>query len=451
MQTALAMRFIIATLLLVSTRMTAYAQQDTIRKPTDRFNLHFQTTYIYQYSARFKTPYSGTNSLSGDEEKQNSLTMTLFGGARLWKGAEVYVNPEMAGGSGLSGALGMGGSSNGETFRVGNPAPTLYLARAFFVQTIGLKGSGADTIDDGANALASFSPKNHLRFLIGKYSLGDIFDQNGVSNSPRTQFMNWSLMNTGAWDYAANVRGYTFAMAAELALNGWAYKVAAAALPEEANGEKLSTDFGKSIAFNAQLEHSYKLHGQEGNLRLLAYYNKTHMGSYNDAIWKARFSRLPNAIPIVESTRSEGRTKVGFAFNLDQKLNDNLSFFTRISWNDGKNETWCFTEIDQTAALGVSLKGTRWRRPDDIVGFGFVANGLSEDHRMYLGMGGEGFILGDGGLVYAPETIGELYYSAKLRKEGLWLTADYQLCLNPGYNNDRGPASIASIRVHIEF
>ncbi len=165
----------------------AFAQQDTIRKPVaNRVNLHFQTTYIYQYSARFKTPYSGVNSLSGDEEKQNSLTMTLFGGARLWKGAEVYVNPEIAGGSGLSGALGVGGSLNGETFRVGNPAPSLYLARLFFSQTIGLKGSEADTIEDGANALATFSPKNHLRFLIGKYSLGDIFDQNAVSNSPRT-------------------------------------------------------------------------------------------------------------------------------------------------------------------------------------------------------------------------------------------------------------------------
>ncbi len=430
--------------------LRVFAQYDTIRKPDARFNLHFQTTYIYQYSARFTTPYSGPHSLSGDEEKQNSLIMTLYGGARLWKGAEVYINPEIAGGSGLSGALGMAGSSNGETFRVGDPAPTLYLGRAFFSQTIALKGNDVDTPEDGANALATFTPKSHLRFVIGKYSLGDIFDQNAVSNSPRTQFMNWSLMNTGAWDYAANVRGYTLAGAAELALNGWAFKAAVAALPEEANGDKLSTDFGKSLSLNAEIARSYKIRGDEGTWRFLLFHNKTHMGSYRAATYEALLSGS-GIIPDVVETRLEGRHKIGFAFNLDQKLSRNLSFFTRIGWNDGKTETWCFTEIDQTAALGIALKGRRWKRADDVLGFGFVANGLSEDHREYLAYGGEGFILGDRGLFFAPETIAELYYSARLRKEGLWLSADYQLCLNPGYNKDRGPASIASIRIHVEL
>lgn len=437
------MRRLYCTGIAIAATFPAFAQQDTIRKPGSRFNLHFQTTYIYQYSARFRTPYSGQNSLSGDEEKQNSLTMTLFGGARLWKGAQVYMNPEIAGGSGLSGALGMGGSSNGETFRVGNPAPTIYLARAFFVQTIALKSSDVDTIEDGANALATFTPKNHLRFLIGKYSLGDLFDQNGISNSPRTQFMNWSLMNTGAWDYAANVRGYTLAASAELTLNSMAYKVAASALPVEANGDKLETDFDKSIALNAEVNWSYAWHGWEGNLRLLGFYNKTHMGNYRQAT--NGFS------PDVEATRAYGRTKAGLAFNADQKISDNLSIFTRIGWNDGKNETWCFTEIDRTGALGAQLKGNSWKRADDVLGLAFVANGLSKDHRTYLAAGGNGFILGDGALSYVPEAIGEIYYSAKLRKEGLWLSGDYQLCVNPGYNKDRGPASIASIRVHVEF
>lgn len=416
-----------------------------MRRPAGRFNLHFQTTYIYQYSARFHSPYEGQNSLSSNEERDNSLTMTLFGGARLWKGAEVYVNPEIAGGSGLSGALGMGGSSNGETFRVGNPSPALYLGRAFFVQTIGLKGSDYDTVEDGANALATFTPKNHLRFVVGKYSLGDVFDQNNVSNSPRTQFMNWSLMNTGAWDYAANVRGYTLAASAELSLHDWSYKIAAAALPIEANGDRLETQYSKSLALNAEIDRTYKWHGREGNLRVLGFHNKTHMGSY-----AAAFATMQDT-PDVVSTRDYGRTKTGFAISADQEFSDNLSAFARIGWNDGKTETWCFTEIDQTFALGAQLKGIKWKRNDDMLGLAFVVNGLSTDHRDYLKAGGYGFILGDGGLNYAPETIGELYYSAKLRKEGLWLTADYQLCLNPGYNKDRGPASIASIRVHVEL
>lgn len=443
----LLMRRILFIFSLLAASLAAHAQQDTMRKPSGRFNLHFQTTYIYQYSARFHSPYEGQNSLSADEEKQNSLTMTLFGGARLWKGAEVYVNPEIAGGSGLSGALGMGGSSNGETFRVGNPAPTLYLGRAFFTQTIGLKGSQVDTVEDGANALATFSPKNHIRFVVGKYSLGDIFDQNAVSNSPRTQFMNWSLMNTGAWDYAANVRGYTFAAAAELSLNNWSYKVAAAALPEVANGDELSTDFGKSLALNAEVDRSYTAHGMPGTFRLLVFHNKTHMGRYSEAAAQIPFRPVRD----IEETRAEGRTKTGFAFNIDQQLSENLSAFARIGWNDGKNETWCFTEIDNTGALGISLAGKKWRRPEDVIGLAFVANGLSDSHQEYLKRGGNGFILGDGYLNYAPEAIGELYYSAKLHKQGLWLSADYQLCMNPGYNQDRGPASIASIRVHVEL
>lgn len=435
-------------LLLLMPLSHVYAQPDTLHKPAaSRFNLHFQTTYIYQYSARFHAPYSGPNSLNPNEERQNSLTMTLFGGARLWKGAEVYVNPEIAGGSGLSGALGMAGSSNGETTRVGDPSPTLYLGRAFFMQTFGLKGSEVDTVDDGANALSSFLPKNHLRFYLGKFSMGDVFDQNSISNSPRTQFMNWCLMNTGAWDYAANVRGYTLAAAAEVSLNGWSYKVGAAALPEEANGNKLDMDFGRSLSLNAEIDRSYSWHGRPGNIRVLGFRNQTHMGSYTDAI---RIAQVIDTADVTQ-TRGYGRTKTGITLSADQELSATLSAFLRLGWNDGKNETWCFTEIDHSAALGAQLKGNGWRRADDILGMAFAVNGISKEHRDYLAAGGIGFIIGDGRLDYAPETIGEIYYSAKLRKEGLWLSADYQLCLNPGYNKDRGPASIASLRVHVEL
>jgi high affinity Mn2+ porin len=259
--------------------------------------------------------------------------------------------------------------------------------------------------------------------------------------------MNWSLMNTGAWDYAANVRGYTYAAAAELSLNNWSYKIAAAALPETANGDKLSTDFGKSLALNAEVDHNYKSHGMPGTVRLLLFHNKTQMGNYSDATSAYPFRPLRD----IEDTRAEGRTKSGFAFNIDQQLSENLSAFVRIGWNDGKNETWCFTEIDHTGAFGFSLKGAKWKRAEDVLGFAFVSNGISGPHQEYLSRGGNGFILGDGRLDYGAEAIGELYYSAKLHRQGLWLSGDYQLCMNPGYNKDRGPASIASIRVHVEL
>lgn len=441
------MRHLILTAATAAASLLANAQADSIRKPESRFNLHFQTTYIYQYSARFKTPYSGKNSLSGDEEKQNSLTATLYAGARLWKGAEVYINPELAGGSGLSGAVGMGGSSNGETFRVGDPAPTLYLGRLFMSQTfrIGPKRI-TEEVEDDANALHTFQPKNHLRILLGKWSLGDMFDINAVSNSPRTGFMNWSLMNTGAWDYAANVRGYTYAAGAELSLGNWAGKIAAATLPFEANGATMETDIRRSISLNAGLDHSYKWRGHDGNIRLLGFMNRTHLGSYAQAI---DLSRAFNTFPDITSTQKYSRNKTGFAISADQQLTGDLSIFSRIGWNDGKTETWCFTEIDHSAAMGAVLDGKRWKRNDDELGIAAVVNGLSKDHREYLRLGGNGFILGDGTLDYAPEEIAELYYSCKVLKQGLWLSADYQLCLNPGYNHDRGPANIASLRVHV--
>lgn len=419
------------------------AAQDTIQK-TDRFNLHFQTTYVYQYKPSFHSPYEGQNSLIGKEEEQNSITATLYFGARLWKGAELYLNPELAGGSGLSGALGMAGSSNGETFRIGNPAPALYRARYFLKQTFPF-GNETEWQDDDANQLGGYTPKNRLSFYLGKISMGDLFDNNEYSNSPRTQFMNWALMNNGAWDYAANVRGYTYSFATELLLGGWAYKLAIATLPKEANGQKLNLNFKDSFAFaiNAEVGKEYSMNGKKGHLRLLGYHNNANMGNYVKA------SKM--AVPDIESTRKLGRTKWGFGINVDQELNKTTGLFGRAGWNDGKNETWVFAEIDRTVSLGASFNGERWRRNEDNAGIAVLVNGLSQDHRTYLAKGGSGFLIGDGALNYSAEEIAELYYNVKPSKVPLWFTGDYQFVVHPGYNKDRGPVHIFSIRLHTEF
>jgi len=413
---------------------------------SNRFNLHFQTTYIYQYKPKFLSPYEGANSLTGDEEKQNSLTATMYLGVRLWKGGAIYINPEIAGGSGLSGALGMAGSSNGETFRVGNPAPSLYMGRAYLQQTFALGGSDSYTSDD-ANQLGGLQPDDYLRLVAGKYSLGDFFDNNEYSNSPRTQFMNWALMNNGAWDYAANVRGYTLAFTAGLQKGNMNYKACIAAVPTEANGAKLNTDISKGFALNAEVTRSYQLHHQPGHLRILGYYNTAESGNYQRAV------RYPGVGgPDITLSRGEAlRHKIGFGINADQQLNDMLGLLARIGWNDGKNETWAFTEIDRTASMGLAVNGKKWKRPDDNGGIAFLVNGLSADHRNYLEAGGSGFILGDGKLNYAPETAAEIYYSFKPAGAPLWVSGDYQLCFNPGYNADRGPVNIFSVRVHAEL
>ena len=435
---------IISAIIFFSFIVSNIIAQDSL-KP-QRLNIHFQTTYIYQIKPSFNSPYEGINSLTGKPEKENSITATLYVGARLWKDAEVYINPEIAGGSGLSGATGMAGSSNGETFRVGDPSPTLYSARYYLKQTFALSKERS-LQDDNANQLSIYQPKNYLSLWFGKFSLGDVFDQNAYCNSPRTQFMNWSLMNDGAWDYAANVRGYTYSFTSVLQLNSFTYKLSFATLPKEANGKALNTDFKDSFAvgINAEVDKSFSINEKEAHIKLLAFYNRANFGNYEEAV-------KTTGIPDVTATRKLGRTKTGFEVNADVQLNKTEGLFTRAGWNDGKNETWVFTEIDRTACIGISFNGNKWKRKDDNAGIAAVLNGISKEHRNYIAKGGSGFILGDGKLNYGAESIAELYYNFKPSdKLPLWLTADYQFALNPGYNKDRGPVNIFSFRVHTQF
>ncbi len=411
-----------------------------------KVNLHFQATYIYQYKPAFNTPYESAHSINGKEEKDNSLTATMYVGLKLWKGAELYFNPEIAGGSGLSGAFGMAASTNGETFRVGEPAPTLYLARGYFRQVFAL-GSNSDTLEDAQNQLRGAQSSRNLSITVGKFSLGDFFDNNDYSNSPKTQFINWALMSNSAWDYAANLRGYTVGAVAALKYDNTIYKIGVAALPKVANGADLNTDYGMAHGINAEVVRTYQLRKREGHVRVLAYYNETNMGLYSQALHTIDSSNRPDVI----MTEKFGRSKKGVCINADQKLTGNLSAFARLGWNDGKTETWAFTEVDRTVSLGFSINGQAWKRNRDNVGVAVVMNGLSAEHKDYLAAGGYGFQLGDGKLNYAPETVAELYYNYKPLNYGIWMTGDYQFGMNPGYNKDRGPIQVFSFRVHVEL
>lgn len=434
------MRSTLVTLLLL-TCIVVNAQH--ANDSAQKFNFHFQTTYVYQYKPAFHSPYSAVNSLKGEEEKQNSLSATLCFGVRLWKGAALFINPEIIGGSGLSGAVGMGASSNGETFRVGNPEPTLFLGRAYLQQTFAL-GDGYLKNDDDFNQLRGVSPKNYIKLLAGKFCLGDIFDNNDYSNTPRLQFLNWAFMNNGAWDYAADVRGYTYSVSAILRLNNWAFKAGVATLPKTANGDKLNINLSEAISLNAEVEKDYTIKGKPGNVKVLAFRNEANMGNYAEA--------LKMTDPDITQTRAFGRTKYGFGINAQQQLGKYTGLFARLGWNDGKNETWCFTEIDRSFSAGIFVDGEKWKRNDDELGIATAISGLSKEHHEYLAQGGYGFILGDGALNYALENVTELYYKVKpFAKYPIWFTGDYQFVLNPGYNKDRGPASILSARFHVEF
>ncbi len=406
-------------------------------------NLHFQLTTISQYHADFHELYHGRNSIQATAESATSVTSTLFAGVHLWSGAALYVNPELSGGSGLSGVTGIAGFVNGETPRIGDPAPAISVARVYFQQTIDLPGAEVEHLSDLQNQLAQDVARSRLTITAGKYALSDLFDNNAYSHDPRSQFENWALMENGAWDYPANTHGYTYAFTIGLRVEEWSVQASTAAEPREANGATLEYRSG-AHGETLEVERDYSLDGLNGAFRLLFFDNTADMGSY------ALATQQSSSSPDVAGTREYGRVKYGIGLNLQQELSPNVGSFMRLGWSDGKNETWAFTEIDRTISLGLSLSGNLWNRGHDMAGVAGVINGLSQDHKVYLEAGGYGFIIGDGALTYSPEVIAETEYKLALT-EFVSLTADYQFVLNPAYNRDRGPIHVLGLRAHIEI
>jgi len=434
-------KYLLTLLLPILLFRIAYAQ-DTAK--SGRTSLHFQQTIITQYKPAFNAPYTGLNSLSPTEETQSSITSTLFGAARLWKGAEAYFNPEISGGAGLSKTLGVAGFPNGETFRVGGAEPKIYIARLYLKQTFEW-GKEKDTLEDDLNQLAGIRSKRYFSLTVGKFGMADFFDGNNFSHDPRTQFMNWALMDNGAWDYPANTRGYAIGATAELGQPMWTLRFAFTMVTTVPNQSVWDAKIGKANTQTIEFEKRYTIGGQKGTLRILTFLNNGKFGNYRDAI-----AQNP-AAPNVDSTQNYGRHKYGFGINTDQFLTKDFGVFAKASVNDGHTETWFFTEIDRSFTFGGVLKGNSWKRADDEMGLAFIVNGLSADHRDYLAAGGYGFLIGDGRLNYSPEMIAEFYYKINAYQKKFWLTPDYQFILHPAYNADRGPVNVLGIRAHVEF
>jgi high affinity Mn2+ porin len=403
-------------------------------------SVHEQGTVVIQRNPSFRSPYQGPNSLLPFAPGATTETGTLYLDARLWRGADFVFNPEIAGGRGLSHTLGIAGFPNGEATRVGNPDPTPYFARIFFRQTWGLGGEW-ERVEDGANQLAGPRDINRITFTIGKMSAADQFDTNAYSHDPRTQFMNWSLMYDGAWDYPANTRGYTYGATIEINTVWWAARYGIFTEPTFANGPQFD-HLDRANGEIWEIEQHWGMDSHPGKLHEFFFLNLAQMGNYDLAV------ATNPASPNVDATRGS-RMKYGFGSTLEQELTTNLGFFMMAGWNDGHTEDWAFTEIDRSVSGGFLLKGTQWRRPNDTVGLAGVINGLSGPHRSYLEHGGIGFIIGDGKLNYYPEQIVEAFYNLQLAK-GVNITADVQGINNPGYNADRGPVAVFGVRIHVE-
>jgi high affinity Mn2+ porin len=409
---------------------------------SDRWEIHGQSTFLPQGYPAFHAPYSGANSLTPAPQLQETWSNSLYLNARLWQGGEVYFNPELLQGFGLNDTVGVAGFPSGEAQKSNFPYPHYNTSRLFLRQTFGFGGE-QEELASGPTQLAGKAYISRLTLQAGKFSVIDIFDGNAYAKDTRKDFMNWSIWAPGAFDYSADKLGLTYGATAELNQKQWALRSGYFLMQSVANSSSFDTKVFERGTYVLELETRYSLFSQPGKLRTIAWLNSAFSGSYRETLDNPAFNLD------ISQTRT-GRIKYGYVINLEQALNDEVGLFGRWSWNDGKTEIMAFTDIDASLSLGASIKGTRWGRPDDVIGIGGAINALSKDHRDFIAAGGLGILIGDGQLNYRRERILETYYAFALSK-ALTLTADYQFVTNPAYNADRGPVSIFSGRLHGEF
>ena len=411
----------------------------------DNLNFHGQTTFVWQGYPAFRSPYAGSNSLPGSSQGRETWDATLYAGVRLWQGAELWVNPEIDQGFGLANTLGVAGFLSGEAYKVGADYPYARLPRTFIRQTIDLGGESAK-VDAGINQFAGSQTANRLVITIGKFAVTDIFDNNKYAHDPRNDFMNWALVDTGTFDYAADSWGYTYGAAAEWYQGNWTVRGGLFDLSIIPNSPDLDPTF-QQFQWVGEIERRYDLWGHPGKIAVTGFLSRGRMGTFADAIALAAITGGPADIAAVREYQSRG----GVSMNIEQEITSDLGAFLRAGWANGNIEPYEFTDIDRTVAAGLAVKGTQWSRPDDTVGLAGVVNGISAEHEAFLNAGGLGILVGDGILPHpGPEQIIETYYSYAL-SSSTKVTFDYQLIVNPGYNTDRGPVNVFAGRFHTAF
>src|ERR1700731_305673 len=411
---------------------------------TDRFALHAQATYVNQYDPPFRTPYAGRNSLDQSIGRETA-DLTVFAGVRLWQGAEAWVNPEIDQGFGLSGSVGAAGFPSGEAYKVGAAYPYTRLHRAFLRQTIDL-GGDVQKVDSGLNQFSGSQTSDRLVLTIGKFSVVDVFDTNKYAHDPRGDFLNWTILDTGTFDYAADAWAYTVGGAVEWYQGPWTLRGGVFDLSIAPNQTALDSRFGQ-FQWVGEIERRYTLWEQPGKLAITGFLTRGRMGSFQDAIQLAALTGAPANIAAVRKYQSRG----GISMNLEQQLMPNVGLFVRAGIADGDKEPYEFTDVDRTVAAGLSVSGKQWGRDDDTFGIAGVVNGITSVHQAFLNAGGTGILVGDGQLPHPGlEQILEAYYSYSLPQS--WkVTFDYQYIVNPAYNRDRGPVSVFGTRLHWQF
>jgi high affinity Mn2+ porin len=413
-----------------------------------RLWLSGQANIISQWHPTFPSPYQGPHSLTPEAQDATSHVFTLFTGLRFSSTTELLCDVQETGGHGIGEALGLAGFTNLDVVRNPSLGKAPYIARLMIHQIIPL-GHAKKPADQTPFSLFRELPERRIEVRFGKFSMADFFDVNTFGSDSNFQFMNWTVDNAGSYDYAADTRGYTFAAMFEYHDHWGTVRFAEALMPKVANGINLDADMARARAENIEFEfHRKTIRGQTGVLRLLSYVNHGNMGVYQQAINNFLAGLTPE--PEITNHPLQTTIKYGFSGNFEQPLNDWLGIFGRWGWNEGQHESYAYTEVDQTDQIGAAFKGTLWHRKWDRAGVVFVSNGISHDHAEYLALGGDGFLLGDGHLNYGRENIVETYYTLHAWR-GIYPAFGLQHINNPGYNRDRGPVLVPSLRLHVEF
>jgi len=403
-----------------------------------------QLTNTTQWHPPFRSPYSGSNSLEANGRTEETTDLTLFAGVRLWRGAELWLNPEIDQGSGLSNTFGVAGYPSGEAYKVGANVPYPRLPRVFIRQVISLGGED-EKVESSENQFAGVRTSNNVTLTVGRFSVVDIFDTNSYAHDPRADFMNWSVIDAGAFDYAADVWGYTYGATAEWTQDWWTLRGGVFQLSSVPNAKITRVDFSQ-YSLIGEFEARHQWLGHPGKVKLLAFVNRAPMASYADAVQLAHDTGGTPDVSLVRHYSS----RPGVVLNVEQELSSDLGAFARLSASDGSKEAYEFTDIDRSLSAGLSLKGDRWGRHDDTLGIAAVVNTLSGAAQAYFAAGGLGLLIGDGALNYAPEKIVEMVYSLHVDPH-IALSFDYQYITNPAYNRDRGPVSVCGVRLHADF
>jgi len=430
----------LASVLALAAPMAARAQDPPA--PAPDWAVHLAATDVLQWHPAFRSAFQGRNSLGARQNAANTVGASLFAGARPWRGAQIWFDLDMNQGFAPGNTEGVAGYVNGEGAKVGHHSPYFRPQRLFLRQTFEL-GGGEHEVDPDLMELGGATAGNRLVLTIGKFSLTDVMDDNKYAHDPMNDFLNWAVIDTGTWDYAADAWGFSYGGAAEWYQGAWTLRGAVMDLSTVPNDAHLTPWFGQ-FQLDGEIERRQHWLGREGKLRLLVFATRGRMGRFVDAIRLARATGEPADTALVRHYR----TRLGVALDVEQPVSADAGLFLRAGWDQGQYEPYEYADIDETVAGGGSLAGTKWGRKHDTVALALVVNGISKAHQAYLNAGGLGILVGDGRLPHpGPEAVVEAYYSLALIR-AVHLTLDSQTIVDPAYNRDRGPVEVLGLRLH---